>query len=96
VSTLSKGKEAVIMTPQLTTEAFAALGGPNLVYVRPVKAIEIMADAPEEALRTFEIHPEQTLYAVHRADGARLAVLTDKESAYAAALANEMAPVSVH
>jgi hypothetical protein len=33
---------------------------------------------------------------VHRADGERLAVLTDKESAVAAALAHELAPVSVH
>ncbi len=84
------------MTPHLTTEAFAALGGPDLVYVRPVKAEEILAGAPKEALRSFELEPDQILYAVHRADGARLAVLTDRESAYAAAVANELAPVSVH
>jgi hypothetical protein len=84
------------MTPHLTTEAFAALGGPNLVYVRPVKAEEIMADAPREALESFDLQPDQVLYAVHRADGARLAVLGDRDSAYAAALANELAPVSVH
>jgi hypothetical protein len=89
-------KEAVDMTPHLTNEAFAALGGPNLVYVRPVPASEVMADAPQEALETFHLEPDQVLYAVHRADGARLAVLTDKESAYAAAVANELAPVSVH
>ena len=35
--------EVVMMTPVLTSEAFAALGAPNLVYVRPVKAAEIMA-----------------------------------------------------
>ena len=29
-----------MMTPILSTEAFAALGGPNLVYVRPVSAAE--------------------------------------------------------
>jgi hypothetical protein len=80
----------------LTPEAFAALGGPNLVYVRPVKAAEIMADTPLEQIRGFDLKPEQTLYAVHRADGARLAVLGDKDSAVAAALANELAPVSVH
>jgi hypothetical protein len=85
-----------MMTPHLTNEAFAALGGPNLVYVRPVQASEVMADAPQEALDTFQLEPDQVLYAVHRADGARLAVLTDKESAYAAAFANELAPVSVH
>ncbi len=84
------------MTPHLTIEAFAALGGPNLVYVRPVKAEEILAGAPSEALSSFELEPDQILYAVHRADGARLAVLTDRESAYAAAVAHELAPVSVH
>lgn len=84
------------MTPHLTIEAFAALGGPDLVYVRPVKAEEILAGTPAEALKSFELEPDQILYAVHRADGARLAVLTDRESAYAAAVANELAPVSVH
>lgn len=85
-----------MMTPHLTTEAFAALGGPDLVYVRPVKAEEVMAGAPAEALKSFELEPDQILYAVHRADGARLAVLTDRDAAYAAAVANELAPVSVH
>lgn len=85
-----------MMTPHLTTEAFAALGGPDLVYVRPVKAAEVMGNAPEEALKSFDLEPDQTLYAVHRADGARLAVLVDEESAYAAAVANELTPVSVH
>jgi hypothetical protein len=80
----------------LSLEAFAALGAPNLVYVRPIKAAEIMADTPIETIRGFDLKPEQTLYAVHRADGARLAVLGDRDSAIAAALANELAPVSVH
>ncbi len=84
------------ITTKLTNEAFAALGGPDLVYVRPVKASEVMESAPEEAVRTFDLKPDQTLYAVHRANGERLAVLTDRDSAYAAAFANELAPVSVH
>ncbi|HEY5289185.1 MAG TPA: DUF1150 family protein [Caulobacteraceae bacterium] len=82
--------------PHLTNEAFAALGGPNLVYVRPIKAAEIMADTPIEQYRGFDLKPDQTLYALHRADGARLAVLGDRDSALAAALAHELAPVSVH
>jgi hypothetical protein len=82
--------------PHMTNEAFAALGGPNLVYVRPVTAAEIMADTPVEAIRGFDLKPDQILYAVHRADGARLAVLGDKDSAVAAALQHELAPVSVH
>lgn len=85
-----------MMTHSLTNEAFAALGAPDLVYVRPVRAQDILAAAPEEARRGAHIPPNQILYAVHGADGARLAVLADKDSAYAAALANELAPVAVH
>jgi hypothetical protein len=88
--------EVVMMTPVLTTEAFAALGGPNLVYVRPVTGAEILASVPNAQIEDFELTPEQTLYAVHRADGERLAVLSDRDSAVAAALAHELAPVSVH
>ena len=84
------------MTPNLTTEDFAALGAPNLVYVRPVTAKEIMASTPVDAVKGFPLDPGQTLYAVHSADGARLAVLADRASAIAAALAHELAPVSVH
>ncbi len=84
------------MTPNLSSEAFAALGAPDLVYVRPIKAAEILADTPVEQIRGFSLDPEQVLYAVHRADGARLAVMTDRDSAVAAALAHELAPVSVH
>ena len=84
------------MTPSLTTEDFAAFGAPDLVYVRPVKAKEILASTPVEAAGGIALDPDQTLYAVHRADGERLAVLGDRESAIAAALAHELAPVSVH
>ena len=82
--------------PHMTNEAFAALGGPNLVYVRPGTGAEIIANTPVEQMQGFDLQPDQILYAVHRADGARLAVLGDKDAAVAAALANELAPVSVH
>ena len=85
-----------MLTPVLSSEDFAALGAPDLVYVRPVKAAEIIADTPVDVVRGFDLSPNQTLYAVHRADGARLAVMGDKDSAVAAALAHELAPVSVH
>jgi hypothetical protein len=89
-------KEVVMMTPNLTTEAFAALGGPDLVYVRPITAAEVLASTPAAQIQGFHMEPDQILYAVHRADGERLAVMTDKDSAMAAALAHELAPVSVH
>ena len=83
-------------TITLSPKAFADLGGPDLVYVREVSGAEVMAAVSEEAVEEHHLTPEQTLYALHRADGARLAVLGDRESAFAAARMNELAPVSVH
>ena len=80
----------------LSPKAFADLGGPSLVYVREVSGAEVMAAIPQEAVEEHHLTPEQTLYALHRADGERLAVLGDRQSAFAAALMNELAPVSVH
>lgn len=85
------------MTPDyLSPEAFAALGAPELVYVRPVTGAEILADTPLENIRGFHIEPDQVLYALHGADGSRLAVMSDKATAVAAAQAHELAIVSVH
>ena len=84
------------MTPTLTRKAFAELGAPSLVYVREIKAAEVIASTPAEVIRGFELHPDQMLYAVHGADGVRLAVLSDRDAAYAAAIAHELTPVSVH
>jgi len=81
------------MTPTLTTEAFAALGAPVLVYVREIKAKEVLEGA---AAQGVTLDPEQTLYALHAADGARLAVMDDLQTVLAAARAHEMAPVSLH
>jgi hypothetical protein len=85
-----------MMTHSLTNEAFAALGGPDLVYVREIKAGEVLSAAVLESVESLSVDPDQTLYALHRADGARLAVMADRDSAYAAALAHELVPVSVH
>lgn len=83
-------------TQALTPEAFAALGAPNVVYVRPVRAAEILASTPTGRIEGIELEPDQVLYAVHRADGERLAILGDRDTAMAAAMAHELAPVSVH
>lgn len=84
------------MTSHLTPADFAALGAPSLVYVREISGAEVIASSPVEAIQGFDLQPEQTLYAVHGADGARLAILTDRDTAYAAALAHQLTPVSVH
>ncbi len=83
------------MTPmRMSKEDFAGLGAPDLVYVRQVKASDLLADAADA--QDLEIDIDQTLYAVHGADGERLAVMLDRDTAFAAAVAHELAPVSVH
>ena len=84
------------MTPLMTKEELAGLGAPDLVYVREISGAEIIASTPVAAARGLQIDPDQTLYAVHSADGERLAVVTDREAAFAAAVAHELEPVSVH
>jgi hypothetical protein len=85
------------MTPHhLSNEAFAALGAPDTVYLRRVKGADILADTPVENIRGFHIEPDQVLYALHGADGARLAVMSDKATAVATAHAHELAVVSLH
>ena len=83
-------------THAFTQEAFAALGAPSLVYVRPVRAEEALGDAAPQALAQLDLPPDQVLYALHGADGVQLALLADRDSAYAAARAHELAPVAVH
>lgn len=56
----------------------------------------MLADVRSDEALSLEIDPDQTLYAVHSADGERLAVMMDRETAFAAAVAHELAPVSVH
>lgn len=84
------------MTPVMTKEDLKGLGAPELVYVREISAADVLADVRINEARSLMIDPEQTLYAVHSADGERLAVMLDRETAFAAAVAHELAPVSVH
>ncbi|GLS02266.1 hypothetical protein GCM10007859_22890 [Brevundimonas denitrificans] len=86
------------MTPTtiMTKEDFKGLGAPDLVYVREIRASDVMADVAVTEAKGLTIDPEATLYAVHGADGERLAVMLDREAAFAAAVAHELEPVSVH
>ena len=84
------------MTPLMSKKELAELGAPDLVYVREISGAEIIACTPVAAAKGLRIDPDQTLYAVHSADGERLAVVTDRETAFAAAVAHELEPVSVH
>ncbi|MHA6345566.1 DUF1150 family protein [Roseivivax sp. CAU 1761] len=69
---------------------FAQLDEGRTVYVRPVQS----ADLPEEI--RHQLGGLDTLYAVHRADGERLALVKDRNLAFILARQNDLAPVTVH
>lgn len=75
----------------MTVEAFAALGAPDLVYVREVRRVDLDGVSGLE-----EVAPDARLFAVCAANGARVAVLDDREAAFAAARQHEMTPLSTH
>ncbi len=64
--------------------------GARIVYVRPV----LVADLPE-ALRE-QAEGLETIYAVHRPDGQRVALVADRGMAFALSRQNDMVPVSTH
>lgn len=66
------------------------LGEDRLVYVRPVP----VADLPEDVQN--QAHGVENIYAVHSADGARLALVRDRNMAFVLARQNDFAPVNVH
>ncbi len=66
--------------------------GAPIVYVRPVKIEEL----PEEVRAQAQASGAQTLYAVHSADGERLALVPQRSLAFVLARQNDLSPVSVH
>lgn len=61
-----------------------------IVYVREVKADDLPRDVREQ------VGGLETLYAVHSADGERLALVRDRTMAFVLARQNDMDPVTVH
>jgi len=62
----------------------------RIVYVREVK----VEDLPDE-IRP-QVGGAKKLYAVHSADGERLALVRDRHMAFVLARQNDFAPVTVH
>ena len=79
---------------ELSADEIARIIGPNTVYVREVCVDElkgtgvIPVDAP--------IPPSQKFFALHAADGRRVAVVDSRDMAFVAARQHELEPVSVH
>jgi len=85
---------ATVVFPPLDAEEIDRLIGRNTAYVREVAVAElkgsglIPVDVPVPASQKF--------FALHLADGRRVAVMDDRESAFAAARQHDLEPVSVH
>ena len=89
----------VVTTPAeaMTAAEFAELGGRRLVYVRTVVARDVWDDlVDEDGDRLADVPEDTTLYSVHSADGERIALVGNRDLAFAAARQHEMNPVSVH
>jgi hypothetical protein len=61
-----------------------------IVYIREIAVSDLPEEMQEQAAGL------ETIFAVHRANGERVALVADKRMAFALARQNDMAPVSVH
>lgn len=61
-----------------------------IVYVRAVSVDDLPEEVQGEAMGA------KTLYAVHTADGERLALVRDRKLAFVLARQHDMTPVTVH
>ncbi len=66
--------------------------GAPIVYIRPVALDEL----PQELRAQAEAGGVTSLYAVHDANGERLALVNDRRLAFGRAHHHDMAPVNVH
>ena len=76
----------------LSPESFAKIGMPKLVYVREVSAGDLQGELGD----AIDLPADTRLYAVHAANGTRMAVLDDRATAFAGARQYDLEPQSVH
>ena len=62
----------------------------NLVYIKIVAVTELPLDLQRQ------VGPYKTLYAVHKADGERVAVVENRALAYSLARDNDLTPMTLH
>lgn len=62
----------------------------NIVYIRPVAVSELPKEIREQAQGI------DTLYSVHQANGAPIALVPNRRAAEALARDNDLTPMSVH
>ncbi|MCG6883447.1 MAG: DUF1150 domain-containing protein [Silicimonas sp.] len=62
----------------------------RLVYIRPVDVADLPSDMQEQ------VEGRDKIYGVHSSDGLCLALVKDRQLAFALARQNDFAPVGVH
>ncbi len=76
----------------LSPEAFAALGGGHIAYVREIRSEDVAGLFPNAPTLT----PGMTLFALHAADGTPIIVTDSREAAVANAWQQELETMSLH
>ena len=62
----------------------------DLVYIKTVEVMELPLDLQRQ------VGSDKTLYAVHKADGERVAVVENRALAYSLARDNDLTPMTLH
>jgi len=62
----------------------------DLVYIKTVAVTELPLDLQRQ------VGPDKTLYAVHKADSERVAVVENRALAYSLARDNDLTPMTLH
>lgn len=73
------------------------LSNKKLCYVRPVLAQDVREEIESETEQSATVFADDSiLYALHADDGSRIALMSSRDVAFAAAKQHELQPVSVH
>jgi hypothetical protein len=76
----------------ISPQAFAALGGGRIAYVKPIRSEELHNLFPQAP----ELQPGMQLFALLSADGTPIMVTDTREAAVANAHTHELETVSLH
>ncbi|MEE4212143.1 MAG: DUF1150 family protein [Parvularcula sp.] len=68
----------------------------SVCYVREVFARDVREDIERELDAKYSFEDDCVLYALYADDGSRIALMSDREIAFAAARQHELTPFSVH
>ncbi len=81
-----------VLSRQLSSEAFAMLGGSRVAYVKAIRS----EDVPRIYPQAPHLEPGLALFALHAADGTPILITDSREAAIAGAASQDLDAVSVH